>query len=110
MCAVRGSSAGSENTGPSSDILRERERDFFFGNDEATGLEESEGKKGRGRRMLSAKVSMEQLYKFLFPPSVQHPLSTGRLFVFALYGPLDRDSLLRAGTYSEIGRKGGNDM
>lgn len=97
LCAVRGSNADSDSTGPSSDRLRERERDFFFGNEEATGLEDNGGKKGKTRRLISAKVSMEQLQKFLFPPRVQHPLSTGRLFIFALYGPLDRDSLLRAG-------------
>jgi len=93
-CGVRGSSS-SEELGM---VLVDEQREFFFGSDEETGIEETGGKKNRrGKRMMSAKVSMEQLLKFLFPPSVQHPLSTGRLFVFALYGPLDRDSKLRAG-------------
>ncbi|CAM9694874.1 unnamed protein product [Heterosigma akashiwo] len=34
---------------------------------------------------------------FLFPPGLQHPLSTGRLFAFGLYGPLDENSQLRSG-------------
>jgi len=33
----------------------------------------------------------------LFPPKIRHPMSTGRLFVFGMYGPLDKNSQLRAG-------------
>ncbi|CAK4068066.1 unnamed protein product [Aphanomyces euteiches] len=42
-------------------------------------------------------VSLDALMQFLFPPNVQHANSTGRLFVFALYGPLDSKSRLRSG-------------
>ncbi|EQC41956.1 hypothetical protein, variant [Saprolegnia diclina VS20] len=44
-----------------------------------------------------ATVSLDALLDFLFPPQVQHSNSTGRLFVFSLYGPLDAKSRLRSG-------------
>ncbi|ETV69307.1 hypothetical protein, variant 2 [Aphanomyces astaci] len=44
-----------------------------------------------------AMVHLDALMDFLFPPNVQHPNSTGRLFVFSLYGPLDAKSRLRSG-------------
>eukprot|EP00357_Protocruzia_adherens_P006890 CAMPEP_0115000986 /NCGR_PEP_ID=MMETSP0216-20121206/17096_1 /TAXON_ID=223996 /ORGANISM="Protocruzia adherens, Strain Boccale" /LENGTH=516 /DNA_ID=CAMNT_0002366213 /DNA_START=5 /DNA_END=1552 /DNA_ORIENTATION=+ len=36
------------------------------------------------------KITMEMLFKFLFPPNLEHPHVTGRLDVFALYGPIVR--------------------
>ncbi|KDO32506.1 hypothetical protein SPRG_02983 [Saprolegnia parasitica CBS 223.65] len=44
-----------------------------------------------------ATVSLDALLDFLFPHQVQHSNSTGRLFVFSLYGPLDAKSRLRSG-------------
>ncbi|KAF0713419.1 Aste57867_4356 [Aphanomyces stellatus] len=44
-----------------------------------------------------AMVGLDALMNFLFPPNIQHPNSTGRLFVFSLYGPLDAKSRLRSG-------------
>lgn len=43
------------------------------------------------------KVDVQELLEFIFPKSLQHPLSTGRLYAFALYGPLDSNSELRSG-------------
>ncbi|CAM9674238.1 unnamed protein product, partial [Scytosiphon promiscuus] len=43
------------------------------------------------------KVNVEELLDFIFPKSLQHPLSTGRLYAFGMYGPLDSDANLRAG-------------
>jgi hypothetical protein len=45
----------------------------------------------------SANVDLEGLITFLFPPHMHHPNSTGRLFVFGLYGPLDHEARLRSG-------------
>lgn len=43
------------------------------------------------------KVDVAKLLDFIFPKSLQHPLSTGRLFAFGMYGPLDANGKLRAG-------------
>lgn len=43
------------------------------------------------------KVDVEELLDFIFPKSLQHPLSTGRLYAFGMYGPLDSDGKLRSG-------------
>ncbi len=37
---------------------------------------------------LRTKVSIETIFKFLFPPNLEHANSTGRLDLFALYGPI----------------------
>lgn len=42
-------------------------------------------------------VSLGSLMRFVFPEGLQHPLSTGRLYAFGFYGPLDRNSQLRSG-------------
>jgi nucleoside diphosphate kinase len=34
------------------------------------------------------KVSLDTIFKFLFPPNLEHANSTGRLDLFALYGPI----------------------
>lgn len=43
------------------------------------------------------KVDVAKLLDFIFPTSLQHPLSTGRLFAFGMYGPLDANGNLRSG-------------
>ncbi|GLD97225.1 hypothetical protein PINS_up005908 [Pythium insidiosum] len=55
------------------------------------------GSSSSATMVKSAAVELERLLAFLFPPHVQHSNSTGRLFVFGLYGPLDADAQLRAG-------------
>ena len=42
-------------------------------------------------------VDMTTLLRFIFPPELQHSLSTGRLIAFGQYGPLDDDAKLRCG-------------
>ena len=48
---------------------------------------------------FTTSVKMKMLLKFLFPPGQQHPRSSGRLFVFGLYGPLDERGKLRGGKF-----------
>lgn len=40
---------------------------------------------------------VEDLVTFMFPQNLQHPLACARLFIFGLYGPLDREGHLRSG-------------
>lgn len=42
-------------------------------------------------------VTMKALMAFLFPPHLEHPESTGRLDLFAYYGPCDDNGKLRGG-------------
>lgn len=42
-------------------------------------------------------VKVSALFKFLFPPQLEQPESTGRLDLFAHYGPVDDEGFLRAG-------------
>ena len=42
-------------------------------------------------------VSIDDLISFVFPADLYHPLSTGRLYAFGFYGPLDRQQQLRSG-------------
>ena len=44
-------------------------------------------------------VDMDILYDFLFPPQHQHSMSTGRLILFALYGPLNADGKITGGLH-----------
>lgn len=37
---------------------------------------------------IRTKVTMDTILKFLFPPNLEHSNSTGRLDLFALYGPI----------------------
>jgi hypothetical protein len=37
---------------------------------------------------IRTKVTMDSILKFLFPPNLEHSNSTGRLDLFALYGPI----------------------
>lgn len=48
-------------------------------------------------RKREGKVDVEELLDFIFPKSLQHPLSTGRLYAFGMYGPLDSNAQLRSG-------------
>lgn len=43
------------------------------------------------------KFTLESLLDFVFPSTLQHPLAAGRLFCFALYGPLDIYGNIRTG-------------
>lgn len=43
------------------------------------------------------KFTLNSLLNFVFPVSLQHPLAAGRLFCFALYGPLDVYGNIRTG-------------
>lgn len=47
----------------------------------------------------TCEVDVDELLKFIFPGELQHPLSTGRLYAFGLYGPLDENAKLRAGCH-----------
>ena len=40
---------------------------------------------------------LNDLLNFVFPQNLQHPLAASRLFIFGLYGPLDKDGNLRSG-------------
>ena len=42
-------------------------------------------------------VKMTALMRFLFPPHLEQAESTGRLDIFAHYGPVDDEGWLRAG-------------
>lgn len=55
------------------------------------------GKKSNGKVKAKGKVDVEELLDFIFPKSLQQPLSTGRLYAFGMYGPLDSNARLRAG-------------
>ena len=68
---------------------------------EPSQIAEHDGASQRRDWGISQRVSMAALMDFIFPRGVQHPLTRGRLFAFALYGPLDRHSRLRSGTKGE---------
>ena len=48
-------------------------------------------------RPKTAKVDLNRLLDFLFPPGLQHPLVAGRLVAFGMYGPLDDNLCLHSG-------------
>lgn len=37
---------------------------------------------------IKQKISLETIFKFLYPPNLEHANSTGRLDLIALYGPI----------------------
>ena len=37
---------------------------------------------------IKTKVTMDMILAFMFPPNLEHANSTGRLDLFALYGPV----------------------
>lgn len=41
--------------------------------------------------------SLEDLLVFVYPSELQHPLAAGRLFAFAMYGPLNAEGKLCSG-------------
>lgn len=49
------------------------------------------------KKARQGKVKLGELLDFIFPHSLQHPLSTGRLYAFGMFGPLDENGKLRAG-------------
>eukprot|EP00931_Biecheleriopsis_adriatica_P093616 TRINITY_DN67340_c0_g1_i1.p1 TRINITY_DN67340_c0_g1~~TRINITY_DN67340_c0_g1_i1.p1 ORF type:complete len:373 (+),score=80.09 TRINITY_DN67340_c0_g1_i1:99-1121(+) len=49
------------------------------------------------RSTMSRWVNQAQLMLFVFPSTLEHPESTGRLELFARYGPVDADGKLRGG-------------
>lgn len=49
------------------------------------------------QRRLQSSVQLRDVLDFVFPAHLQHPLSLGRLYAFALYGPLDENNQLRGG-------------
>ncbi|OQR84516.1 aspartyl protease family A01A [Thraustotheca clavata] len=69
----------------------------FMSKANSTSRCDTKGEQTDGNNSREAKVSLDALMDFLFPPKVQHLNSTGRLFVFSLYGPLDSKSRLRSG-------------
>ena len=38
-------------------------------------------------KYIKTKVTIDNILKFMFPPNLEHSNSTGRLDLFALYGP-----------------------
>eukprot|EP00941_MAST-03F_sp_MAST-3F-sp1_P004336 g4336.t1 len=48
---------------------------------------------------FTTSVVLKTLMQYLFPPKQQHPSSTGRLFVFGMYGPLDKQGYIRGGKF-----------
>lgn len=55
---------------------------------------------GRSREHSSEQqiaVDIDELFSFIFPKHIQHPLTAGRLFMYSLYGPLDTENNLRSG-------------
>jgi hypothetical protein len=42
-------------------------------------------------------VTVESIVNFVFTKEFQHPQTTGRLFAYGLYGPLDENNQLRSG-------------
>ena len=78
---------------------------------QGTGQQDRSGQERRGqpcwatnsmkeiplKEQEAAGVGLQQLLEFVFPPKLQHPLSSGRLLAFALYGPLDGRGQLRSG-------------
>jgi hypothetical protein len=46
---------------------------------------------------LTFSFDLSDLIDFIFPSNLQHPLTTARLYIFALYGPLDSSGHIRTG-------------
>lgn len=70
---------------------------FFFIPTPLSEVDALTPRRGFTSQPTSSRVSLETLLAFLFPWKQQHPRSTGRLFVFGAYGPLDDGSNMRAG-------------
>ena len=63
------------------------------------GMVDSSGSKAASPRQRDDKfkVDLENVIEFIFPKELQHPLAAGRLFAFALCGPLDSSNQIRTG-------------
>lgn len=46
---------------------------------------------------LQFNVDLDVLLEFIFPGHLQHPLSTSRLIIYSLYGPLDNNQQIHSG-------------
>ena len=79
-----GSRPATAEAAPDADVEPEQQRTRFA----LTGFE------GEAPESL---VSIDDLISFVFPADLYHPLSTGRLYAFGFYGPLDRQQQLRSG-------------
>lgn len=64
---------------------------------DATSISQSERIAAPVASSSGAGVSWTQFHLFLFPSNLEHPESTGRLELFARYGPVDSDGRLRGG-------------
>lgn len=71
-------------------------KESFASSDCVVSVNDSEQSR-KGKEEVHGKVDVEELLDFIFPKSLQQPLSTGRLYAFGMYGPLDSNARLRAG-------------
>lgn len=69
-------------------------RNAFWGSDDAKSANKERDifilpipEKPPAFSYIRTKVTVENILKFMFPPNLEHPNSTGRLDLFALYGP-----------------------
>lgn len=99
MPAAAAASAGKDETAPSKALTGTGPASARGGRTlllDATGkLESATGKTPRTSREEG--VTASQLMLFVFPASLEHPESTGRLELFARYGPVDNEGKLRGG-------------
>lgn len=69
-------------------------RNAFWGSDDAKAANKERDifllpipEKPPEFKFIKTKVSIDNILKFMFPPNLEHSNSTGRLDLFALYGP-----------------------
>lgn len=69
-------------------------RNAFWGSDDAKAANKERDifllpipEKPPAFSYIKTKVSIDNILKFMFPPNLEHSNSTGRLDLFALYGP-----------------------
>jgi hypothetical protein len=69
-------------------------RNAFWGSDDAKSANKERDifllpipEKPPAFSYIRTKVTVDNILKFMFPPNLEHPNSTGRLDLFALYGP-----------------------
>lgn len=73
---------------------RDAIRNAFWGSDDAKAANKERDvfllpipEKPPPFEYIKTKVTLDNIFKFMFPPNLEHPNSTGRLDLFALYGP-----------------------
>ena len=73
---------------------RDAIRNGFWGSDDAKAANKERDvfllpipEKPPEFKYIKTKVSIDNILKFMFPPNLEHSNSTGRLDLFALYGP-----------------------